>query len=223
MGLVIEVTMIFLIGLVLVFWGCLFYARYGSLWIDHLYKKRKDILTFPSDIEQRKKYRKAFLVLLGYGSTMWLLWHDIFFEGLFHLFAIALLLLMTMTDFEQYCLFDDMMIPFALGGVIWCMVFPETAINHGIAALAGGGVFFLLAVLSGGALGGGDVKLVAALGLWLGTEQLLSVVCLGMVFGGVVAGILLLLKKKKRKSAFAYGPYFALTTVALFLLHGQGY
>ena len=220
MGLVIEVTMIFLIGLVLVFWVCLFYARYGSLWIDHLYKKRRDILTFPANIEQRKKYRKVFLVLLGYGSTMWLLWHENFLEGLFYLFAIALLLLMTMTDFEQYCLFDDMMIPFALGGLVWCALFPETAINHGIAALAGGGVFFLLAVLSGGALGGGDVKLVAALGLWLGTDQLLSVVCLGMVFGGVVAGILLLLKKKKRKSAFAYGPYFALTTVALFLLRG---
>ena len=218
MGLIIELIACFLIGFVFLFWCVLFYARYGSLWIDHLYEKRENILTFPADIDQRKKYRKMGLVLLGYGSTMWLLWHDNFLEGLFHLFAIALLLLMTMTDFEQYCLFDDMMIPFALGGLAWCLVFPETAINHGIAAVVGGGVFFLLAVLSGGALGGGDVKLVAALGLWLGTEQLLSVVCLGMVFGGVVACILLLLKKKKRKSAFAYGPYFALTTVALFLL-----
>ena len=198
-------------------------VRYGSQWIDRLYEKRKDILTFPAAIEKRRKYRKSLLGILFTGSGLWLSLHVSIPEILFLLYATALLLLMTMTDFEQYCLFDDMMIPFALGGVIWCMVFPETAINHGIAVLAGGGVFFLLAVLSGGALGGGDVKLVAALGLWLGTEQLLTVVCLGMVFGGVVAGILLLLKKKKRKSAFAYGPYFALTTVALFLLHGQGY
>ncbi len=218
MGLIIELIAIFLIGGVLFFIGVLYYARYGSRWIDHLYEKRKDILTFPADIEERKKYRKWLLVVLGYGSLWWILWHANFWDGLLHLFAIALLLLMTMTDFEQYCLFDDMMIPFALGGVAWCLVFPDTAINHGIAALVGGGIFFLLAVLSGGALGGGDVKLVAALGLWLGTEQLLSVVCLGMVLGGLVAGILLLLKKKKRKSAFAYGPYFALTTVVFFLI-----
>lgn len=193
-------------------------VRYGSRWIDRLYEKRKDILTFPDTIEKRKKYRKCLLSILFTGSGLWLSLKATLPETVFLLFATALLLLMTMTDFEQYCLFDDMMLPFALGGIAWCAVFPETAINHGIAALAGGGVFFLLAVLSGGALGGGDVKLVAALGLWLGTEQLLSVVCMGMVFGGVVAGILLLFKKKKRKSAFAYGPYFALTTVALFLL-----
>ena len=193
---------------------------YGSQWIDQLYEKRKDILTFPNDIEKRKKYRKWILGILFTGSGLLLCWKSSLPEILFLLFATALLLLMTVTDFEQYCLFDDMMVPFALGGLAWCLVFPETAINHGIAAVVGGGVFFLLAVLSGGALGGGDVKLVAALGLWLGTEQLLSVVCLGMVFGGLVAGILLLLKKKKRKSAFAYGPYFALTTVALFLIHG---
>ena len=196
------------------------FAHYGSWWIDRLYEKRKDILTFPDAIQERSKYRKFLLGLSFMGSGWWMVRSASFLETGLLLFAIAFLLLMTCTDFEQYCLFDDMMLPFAAGGILWCILFPETAVNHGIAAVAGGLVFFLLAVLSGGALGGGDVKLVAALGLWLGTEHLLSVVCLGMVFGGIAAGILLLLKKKKRKSAFAYGPYFALTTVALFLLQG---
>ena len=194
------------------------FVHYGSQWMDRLYEKRKDILTYPRDIEKRRKYRKWILALLFFGSEMRLAMTLTEPRGVLILLAVALLLLMTMTDFEQYCLFDEMMIPFAAGGLIWCLLTPETALNHGLAALAGGGIFFLLAVLSGGALGGGDVKLVAVLGLWLGTEHLLSVVCLGMVFGGIVAAILLLLKMKKRKSAFAYGPYFTLTTVALFLL-----
>ena len=194
------------------------YVHYGSLWMDRLYEKRKDILTYPQDIARRKTYRKWILGFLFFGSELRLAMTLTEPVGCLLLLATALLLLMTFTDFEQYCLFDEMMLPLAVGGLLWCLIFPETALNHGLAALAGGGIFFLLAVLSGGALGGGDVKLVAALGLWLGTEHLLSVVCLGMVFGGVVAGILLLLKKKKRKSAFAYGPYFTLTTVALFLL-----
>lgn len=194
------------------------FVRYGSLWMDRLYEKGEDILTYPQDREKRKKYRKWILGILFFGSELRLSLTVTEPRECLLLLATALLLLMTMTDFEQYCLFDEMMIPFAAGGFIWSLLSPETALNHGLAALAGGGVFFLLAVLSGGALGGGDVKLVAALGLWLGTEQLLSVVCLGMVFGGLVAGVLLLLKKKKRKSAFAYGPYFTLTTVALFLM-----
>ena len=205
-----------LIPILLVLTGL--YVHYGSLWMDRLYKKRKDILTYPQAIEERKKYRKWILGLLFFGSELRLVMTMTEPVGGLLLLATALLLLMTFTDFEQYCLFDEMMLPFAIGGLLWCLLSPDMALNHGLAALAGGGIFFLLAVLSGGALGGGDVKLVAALGLWLGTEHLLSVVCLGMVFGGVVAGILLLLKKKKRKSAFAYGPYFTLTTVALFLL-----
>lgn len=43
---------------------------------------------------------------------------------------------------------------------------------------------------------------------------------IGIILGGLVALLLLLTGKKKRKSAFAYGPYFALTTVALFLIRG---
>lgn len=82
----------------------------------------------------------------------------------------------------------------------------------------GGAVFLVLAILSRGALGGGDVKLIASLGLWLGTDALLFVTMAGIVLGGLAALLLMLLRLKKRKSAFAYGPYFALTTLALFLM-----
>lgn len=62
------------------------------------------------------------------------------------------------------------------------------------------------------------MKLIASLGLWLGTDALLFVTMAGIVLGGLAALLLMLLRLKKRKSAFAYGPYFALTTLALFLM-----
>lgn len=40
----------------------------------------------------------------------------------------------------------------------------------------------------------------------------------GIVLGGLAAFLLMLLRLKKRKSAFAYGPYFALTALTLFLM-----
>lgn len=80
-------------------------------------------------------------------------------------------------------------------------------------------MFLLLGILSRGALGGGDIKLIACLGLWLGTDALIFVAVAGSIFGGLSA-LVLLLGKKKRKSAFAYGPYFTLTTLALLLIRG---
>ena len=86
-----------------------------------------------------------------------------------------------------------------------------------IAAVFGGGIFFLLSILSGGGIGGGDIKLVAVLGLWLGTEKLLNVVLISCVIAGICAGILILTKKKSRKDFFAYGPYFAMSTIFILL------
>ena len=181
---------------------------FGSRWIEGLYGKNREILTFPGDVERRGRWRPYVLGVLFLAC------------GIRFLFLTALLLLMTATDFEQYCLFDSMMIPLALGGMALTAVYPSLFTDHALAAAGGGAVFLLLGILSRGALGGGDIKLMACLGLWLGTDALIFVAAAGSIFGGLSALVLLLLGKKKRKSAFAYGPYFTLTTLALLLIRG---
>ena len=57
------------------------------------------------------------------------------------------------------------------------------------------------------------MKLIAALGLWLGCMKLLNVVLIGTVSGGLAAVLMILTKKKSRGSYFAYGPYFALSAL----------
>ena len=122
-------------------------------------------------------------------------------------------MLMTMTDFEQYMLFDAMTLPLAIIGAVFVWQMGLDVRDHVLAATIGGGIFLLLAILSKGSIGGGDVKLVAALGLWLGCEQLLSVVLTATICGGLAALLMLLAKKKDRKSYFAYGPYFAFAAI----------
>ena len=85
------------------------------------------------------------------------------------------------------------------------------------AAVAGGLIFLALAYLTRGGVGGGDVKLIAALGLWLGPERLTAVVCVGFFIGGLAALLLLLTGQKKRKDAFAYGPCFTLPAILALL------
>lgn len=192
----------------------------GSRWIERLYRKNKDILTFPDDVVSRGRWRPYLLgiAFLACGVRFFFLTSGL--PLVFMLYAAALLLLMTATDFEQYCLFDEMMIPFALGGMALTAVYPSLFTDHALAAAGGVAAFLLLGILSRGALGGGDIKLMACLGLWLGTDALIFVAAAGSVFGGLSALVLLLLGKKKRKSAFAYGPYFTLTTLTLLLIRG---
>ena len=93
----------------------------------------------------------------------------------------GLLLLIIATDFEQYCIFNDMIIPLAAGGVLCCALFLPIAIDHLISAAAGGVLFLIIAILSRGALGGGDIKLIACLGLWMGTKTLFFIGMFGIL------------------------------------------
>lgn len=79
-----------------------------------------------------------------------------------------------------------------------------------LGALLGGGLFFLLAVVSRGGMGGGDIKLVFVLGLWFGWAQLLLLMFLAFFAGGAVGGALLLLGKKGRKDGIPFGPFLVL-------------
>ena len=194
-------------------------GRFGSHWIGSLYETHRDILTFPAAVKERGRFRLWLLPLAFFlcgARAVYIASSPV--ELFFLLFASAFLLLMIATDFEQYCLFDAMMLPFAAGGLLLSLIQLPFLTDRLIAAAAGGAAFLVLAILSRGALGGGDVKLIASLGLWLGTESLLFVTMAGIIFGGLSALLLMLLRLKKRKSAFAYGPYFALTALALFLM-----
>ena len=182
----------------------------GSLWIDKLYLNNSE-LTFPEEISSRARFRKPILfcalaILIYLSADLWTV------------AAIFLLMLMTITDFEQYMLFDAMTLSLAIIGAIYSWQMNLNFQDHVTAAVIGGGIFLLLATISKGALGGGDIKLIFALGFWLGTEKLLNVVLYGTIAGGLAAVLMILAKKKDRKSYFAYGPYFALSAIYFFLL-----
>ena len=190
----------------------------GSTLMDYLYARApRDLLSFPEQVTTRAKYRKPllFLLLTVYVGRACI---TVTPPALFYLvIAIVCLSIITATDFEQYVIFDVMLVPFAATGILYTIHMGLPITGHIAASLGGGLVFLLLAIVTKGAIGGGDIKLIAAMGLWLGIRPLLSVIVYGFIAGGIAAFILLLTKQKSRHSYFAYGPYFALSGLGILL------
>lgn len=100
-------------------------------------------------------------------------------------------------------------------------LFPQISlIDRGIGILSVSVPFLLLALAISGAFGGGDIKLMAACGLFLGWKLNLVALFFALITGGAYGVYLLASKKKGRKDHFAFGPFLC-AGVALSLFFGQ--
>ncbi len=94
-----------------------------------------------------------------------------------------------------------------------------------LGALAGGGPLLLIDVVSRlilrkDGMGGGDVKLMMMVGLFLGWQNTLLALVLAVVAGGLAGAVLLAAKVLKQGDYFPFGPFLAAGSLAS-LLFGQ--
>lgn len=83
--------------------------------------------------------------------------------------------------------------------------------------IAGGGFFYLVAVLSRGGMGGGDIKMMAMVGSILGWKGVFLTTLAGSLTGSVVGGFLMIFKGQGRKTKIPFGPFLAFgSLVSLF-------
>jgi leader peptidase (prepilin peptidase) / N-methyltransferase len=88
------------------------------------------------------------------------------------------------------------------------------------AALGGGvgfGIFLLIAIVSRGGMGWGDVKLVAVIGLVTGFPMVLFSIVLAAIIGAVVAVALVIAKKRTFKETLPFGPFLAVAAMITLL------
>lgn len=130
---------------------------------------------------------------------------------------VCLLILMAEIDFRSMLLPDILTIPLLLTGLlVACFNFSNITIEESIiGALVGYFLPVLVCLMivwyKKDAFGGGDIKLLCALGAWLGVESLLNVVALASILGIVYAIV-------KRKSALAFGPMIAIAGIVVAIL-----
>ena len=101
---------------------------------------------------------------------------------------------------------------------IWYQPLPY--IEYVLGAVIGGGLLLLIAIISRGGMGGGDIKLMAVVGMAIGWKLTLFAFFLASLIGGVVGVILLVAKVVKRKEPIPFGPFLALG-ILLSYLYGK--
>lgn len=96
------------------------------------------------------------------------------------------LIVISFIDYDYSLIFDNVLIPMAAIGVTINLFTGDLkALNMLFSALIGGGVFLLLAIISRGGFGGGDIKFMACLGLWLGIIRALLLRCCSALYSVV--------------------------------------
>lgn len=143
---------------------------------------------------------------------------------------LAILIAVTFIDLEHRIIPDPLSLGGLALGLLTCWADPRTGIlSSVIGAAIGFGLFYGMAwaylKASGrSGLGGGDIKLLAMLGGWLGSEGVFTVILISSVFGSLV-GIAFALATNRRKKlgrvmtfSIPYGPFLVVGGLYYYLL-----
>jgi len=130
----------------------------------------------------------------------------------------SVFIVVTFIDLEHKIIPDGITLPgIALGLLLGPLVLKISFVNSLLGVIVGGGLFFLIAVFSRGGMGGGDIKLIAMMGGFIGWKGVLLTIFLGSVFGASVGIGLMAIKGMHRKTPIPFGPFLvAGAVVAIF-------
>ena len=120
------------------------------------------------------------------------------------------LLIVSFIDLQHKIIPDVITLPGIVAGVVASfLITPVGVVSSILGVVLGGGLFFLVAVIRPGGMGGGDIKLIAMIGAFLGWQAVLMTIFLGACTGSVAGLALMLLGKKGRKDMVPFGPFLA--------------
>ncbi len=125
----------------------------------------------------------------------------------------ASLIAVIFIDLSHQIIPDVITLPGIVIGVLAAStVLPPGLTNSLIGLFLGGGLFYLVAILSLAILkkegmGGGDIKLIAMIGAFLGWQGVLLTIFLAALSGSVIGIAMIAMKGKTRADLIPFGPY----------------
>jgi len=141
------------------------------------------------------------------------------------LFACAMVVLFAI-DLEHHLLPDAITLPGIAAGLLFSLLLPPGLVDALLGVLVGGGVLWLIGEAyfrySGQeGMGGGDVKMLAMIGAFLGWKLVLVTLVLSSVAGSLIGVLVIAVKRGGMKYALPYGTFLALGALAASLAGDQ--
>jgi len=137
-------------------------------------------------------------------------------QTLIYIILSSALIIIAFIDLNQQILPDVISLPGIMVGFILSFFVPYISfINSALGVLVGGGIILVIGlagsvIFKKEAMGGGDVKLAAMIGAFLGWRYIIISLFLGFLLGALVGIILILSKIKSREDTVPFGPFIVL-------------
>jgi leader peptidase (prepilin peptidase) / N-methyltransferase len=135
-------------------------------------------------------------------------------SALVHIFYFCLFLTLMVIDLEYTIIPNKIVYPTAVAALVISTFTPGIGILN---ALIGGGagfvVFLVIALVSRGGMGLGDVKMATLIGFAVGFPMVFVSLLMAVMLGGIVAILLLVARLKKAKEGIPFAPYLSLATM----------
>ncbi|NLD36669.1 MAG: prepilin peptidase [Desulfatiglans sp.] len=147
-------------------------------------------------------------------------------EFFIYLIFISALICIGFIDLEHQIIPDVISIPGIIAGLFFSLVISHIPwMDSLIGILAGGGILYLVAILfelitKKEGMGGGDVKLLAMIGAFLGWKAIPFVILVSSLTGSIIGGAALMMSKKGIRTKIPFGPFLALGAV-LYVFFGK--
>jgi len=130
----------------------------------------------------------------------------------------SILIIVSVIDIKHKIIPDSLNITIAAIGIMLILYDNSILSDRLLGALIGFVLFFIIA-LATDAMGGGDTKLIAGLGLIFGVKGVLFIIFYSFVIGAVISLVLLIAKIKSRKDEIPFGPFISAATL-LYIFYG---
>lgn len=163
---------------------------------------------------------RYFLVELFFGCAYLFLFNKsgIGIQFISSAFLFSILFADSVIDLEHRIIPDKLNLVGMMAGFIFTL-FGAPGIGESMLGFTvGAGLMLALAHFSKGGMGGGDIKLTAVLGIFLGWQGVLLTIFIASILGSVI-GIALNFNKgvKIRKAAIPFGPFLSMGAMVVYL------
>jgi len=147
------------------------------------------------------------IIYLTYGLSI---------QSLIYIILSSALIIIAFIDLNEQIVPDVISLPgITIGFILGFLVPYISFINSALGVVVGGGIILIIGlagsvIFKKEAMGGGDVKLAAMIGAFLGWRYIIISLFLGFFLGALAGVILIISKIKSREDTVPFGPFIVL-------------